>query len=844
MINHEKLQKIEEAYLDYLPDYWSAENYKWKAIKHFKTHFDIDALDFAAMLDKALAKTFNLLASGYYYAKAMLLEIAGEDPNGLRETFRVLYDETRDLSDRIERFIAYAEDRRQNHNPYGWKNHFQDMHAVSVYLWLRYPDKYYIYKYGEIKPTAIALGSGFIPKRTFSIDNLIGGYSLCDEICAQISRNEAIKSTLNALLTDDCYPDPQFKTLTCDIVFYVSRYYQKSDTNEDFDVNDPLFLDDGWMPTLEEYSPGFTKADWLKLLNNAEVIGPDWCGTLAAFYDAGGQATCSQIGQTYGKSPSSISGYCTNLAKKIHKLTGCPLSIRENGKPRYWSILFQGQAADTHTPGVFVWRLRPELMEALAEFRIERFLWPKVDLKPAASSIRIWKISEGKDSTGLPDDIKCQLMERRCVAVHGSTRAMAGMTISQGERFVHDIRKGDFFYLCYASDIQLLGQFTEDDAIPSTLIDERVGETGWYERSYSVVKLPEKSEPYSKQSKWWTPNGNSTCIEIPENEHQLFEHLILEPYFSMRLNDLGQIHNKGQDIKVSLHSAAYEQYNRENFLSEVYMSNEHLDQLIGLLKRKKNVILQGAPGVGKTFTARRLAYVMMGLKDTGRIATVQFHQNYSYEEFIMGYKPDGADFTLQTGVFYDFCEKARSDSSKDYFFIIDEINRGNMSKIFGELLQLIESDYRGEETLLAYTHKPFSVPENLYLIGMMNTADRSLALIDYALRRRFSFFEMVPGFASQGFKEYSSKYIHDETYDALVAQLISLNKAIADDPALGKGFRIGHSYLCLPKGEAFSEEWLHSVVEYDILPTLQEYWFDDQDKLTLWENNLRSVFNA
>ena len=288
----------------------------------------------------------------------------------------------------------------------------------------------------------------------------------------------------------------------------------------------------------------------------------------------------------------------------------------------------------------------------------------------------------------------------------------------------------------------------------------------------------------------------------------------------------------------------YEHYNREDFLSEVFMSSEHLDQLIGLLKRKKNIILQGAPGVGKTFTARRLAYVMMGLKDTERIASVQFHQNYSYEDFIMGYKPDGADFTLQTGVFYDFCEKARSDSSKDYFFIIDEINRGNMSKIFGELLQLIESDYREEETLLAYNHKPFSVPENLYLIGMMNTADRSLALIDYALRRRFSFFEMIPGFASQGFKEYSGKYIHDETYDALVAQLISLNRAIAEDPALGKGFRIGHSYLCLPKGEEYSEEWLQSVVEYDILPTLQEYWFDDQDKVTLWENNLRSVFNA
>ena len=273
------------------------------------------------------------------------------------------------------------------------------------------------------------------------------------------------------------------------------------------------------------------------------------------------------------------------------------------------------------------------------------------------------------------------------------------------------------------------------------------------------------------------------------------------------------------------------------------MSGETLDRLTGLLQRKKNVILQGAPGVGKTFTAKRLAWLMMGVKDNRRIASVQFHQSYSYEDFIMGYKPDGADFTLQTGIFFDFCEQARQNPAQDYFFIIDEINRGNLSKIFGELLQLIEADYRGEETLLAYSRKPFSVPANLYLIGMMNTADRSLALIDYALRRRFSFFEMVPGFASEGFKTYAAT-IQDEAFSALVAQLVSLNKIIADDPALGKGFRIGHSYLCLCDDQPYTEEWLQSVVEYDILPTLQEYWFDDNEKLEQWENNLRSVFNG
>jgi len=192
----------------------------------------------------------------------------------------------------------------------------------------------------------------------------------------------------------------------------------------------------------------------------------------------------------------------------------------------------------------------------------------------------------------------------------------------------------------------------------------------------------------------------------------------------------------------------YEKYTKKNFLEEVFMSSERLTSLHALIKLKKNIILQGAPGVGKTFAARKMAYMMMGEKDPSRVEFIQFHQNYNYEDFIMGYKPDEEGFRLRHGVFYNFCKKAQNNPEKDHFFIIDEINRGNLSKIFGELLMLIENGYRGEEYAikLAYNEELFYVPQNLYIIGMMNTADRSLAMIDYALRRRFSFFEMRPAF--------------------------------------------------------------------------------------------------
>lgn len=269
-----------------------------------------------------------------------------------------------------------------------------------------------------------------------------------------------------------------------------------------------------------------------------------------------------------------------------------------------------------------------------------------------------------------------------------------------------------------------------------------------------------------------------------------------------------------------------ELYSKTDFLNEVYMSSEDYDKLRNLLEYKKNMILQGAPGVGKTFCAKRLAYSIMGEKDDKRVAMVQFHQNYSYEDFMMGYRPDGNGFVLKKGIFYEFCKKAQKEPDKPYFFIIDEINRGNLSKIFGELLMLIEKEYRGEEIRLAYNDEPFSVPANLYIIGMMNTADRSLAMIDYALRRRFSFFNMQPAFDSEGFKTYQQT-INDETFNKVIDGIKYLNDDIKKDNSLGEGFCIGHSYFC---GGDITKERLVSIIDYDIKPMIREYWFDNDSK--------------
>lgn len=282
----------------------------------------------------------------------------------------------------------------------------------------------------------------------------------------------------------------------------------------------------------------------------------------------------------------------------------------------------------------------------------------------------------------------------------------------------------------------------------------------------------------------------------------------------------------------------YPNYTEADFLDDVYMDADKYTTLTMLIRNKKNIILQGAPGVGKTYAAKRLAYSMMGVKDLTRVMMIQFHQSYSYEDFIMGFRPSASGFELKKGPFYSFCKKAEIDSDNDYFFIIDEINRGNLSKIFGELFMLIENDKRGVELQLLYSDEKFSVPENMYIIGMMNTADRSLAMLDYALRRRFAFFELVPAFETEGFKKYQ-KTIDNEKFNRIILTVEQLNDEIENDETLGRGFRIGHSYLCTSTD--IDDAWLENVVDYELVPLLNEYWFDEQSKVKDWTNALKGA---
>lgn len=301
--------------------------------------------------------------------------------------------------------------------------------------------------------------------------------------------------------------------------------------------------------------------------------------------------------------------------------------------------------------------------------------------------------------------------------------------------------------------------------------------------------------------------------------------------FDFDFDNIEEVNKKEEPKQIERYTGA--DFEREVFGTDVV-------DLKNILEYKKNIILQGAPGVGKTYTAKRLAFAMMGCKDESRVLQVQFHQSYTYDDFIMGLRPtEDGGFRFEYGPFYKICKQAENDAEhRSFFVVIDEINRGNMSKILGEMFSLIEKDHRNEKIMLKYNNEYFSVPDNLYIIGTMNTADRGLVMLDYALRRRFAFITTPPQYKSTGFRQILLES-NNIKFNKIARSIIDLNKEICNDEMLGPGFQIGHSYFCL--GKPITDDILESIITYEIMPLLEEYWYDNEEKVAKWREKFQAI---
>ena len=661
MFDKELLSQAIVEYKNQFEKWWPDERFKWEAVKYFQENWDIESPDFSEMLTRTLDKQnvyYSLLASSKRFPVRTLINFSKHEPETVRTMFSDLFDEEKDVFERITTFKNTSELLRQKYFPND-NQHFQDENSISTYLWLKYPDKYYIYKFSEVKAVATILNSDYTFKKGAYETNLRYSISFYDEICEELSKDAELVSMLENAIDATCYSDLQLRTLAIDIGFFMSRVIANPDKNKE----EAFYA--GWWPSLEEYNPNLSKDDWKKYILEVEKPNhPLPMKMLKGMMELGGEASCKKLAAVYGGTPSSYVGSTMNLGRRVKKYFDLPACM-DGEQERYFPFPFLGKAFDDKDGHQYIYKIRPELFEALKEIDLS-------DISPY--------YDEGDDNEMNTTDIALN-------------------TILYGP--------------------------------------------------------PGTGKTY-----------NTVCYAVA-----IIENKPLEDIMSEAADEGG-------------YAEVFRRY------------NEH--------------------------------------KDSGRIAFSTFHQSYGYEEFIEGIKPvmDSAGngdikYAVVNGVFKDFCEQEETLVPVNRVFIIDEINRGNISKIFGELITLIEPSKRigakeGIKAILPYSKKAFGIPDNVYILGTMNTADRSIATLDTALRRRFDFVEMMP----------DENVLEGIEVDGInISRMLGkINERIS--VLFDREHTIGHAYFIGLKDDN-SIEALSNIFRNKVIPLLQEYFYEDYEKIRL-----------
>lgn len=350
MIEQSRLKDALAKYKqNFVSQIWGEEKYKWEAVKWFQDNWNVTAPDFAEMLNRALDKTYNLLSSANYFPKGMIVLFAKAAPEEVRSMFVALFDESKDIFERIESFKSQSAVLLEKYGN-GAAQHYQYENTISTYLWLRYPDKYYIYKFSEIKTVADVLEADYHFKKGAYADNIRNFLKMYDEISVALKSDTELVNLLQAQLTDTCYPDPELKTLTVDVGFYISRYYSTMNT-------------DGWYGT--EYDPGLSIDDWSKLLKDKSVFTTNALEIMKRIKNYGGMASCTQLAVKYGETKNFYNSGSVALARRVCESTGVSPFKRDDGSTQWWTVLYTGRDAGKDEDGRFVWKLRDELSAAL-----------------------------------------------------------------------------------------------------------------------------------------------------------------------------------------------------------------------------------------------------------------------------------------------------------------------------------------------------------------------------------------------------------------------------------------------------------------------------------------------
>jgi len=783
------------------------ERYKWQAVAWYKQHWDLEATDFAQMVTVAFEKADNLLASGMYYAYKMLTEFANAEPDKARDIFRTLYDESIPFADRYDTFRGEFDNyikqlKAQTGKDY---NHYQDLHAISVYLFFEYPEKYFIYK--STMYTKMRERIGFVEEKS-NEKSIVRKYEnharMCELILEEIHDDTELRELSEKRLDDTCYKDEQYHLLAMDIAYYGGIYMEDEDFGRDKEIT--------YWPSLEEYDPEMSAEQWKSFLIEDCKEYPSTLKMLKTMLELAGEATCNKLAEVLGSNAQAWSSRGSSLGRRAKNKYNLPPCF-DGDVERFFPIPFVGR----QIKDLYSWKLRDELKEALESMEL--------NIIESVTDVELNTILYGPPGTGK--------------TYHTAIYAVA---------IIENKKLAEVAAEEYDEVLARYIEYKKNGKIAFTTFHQSYGYEEFIEGIKPVVTTEEDENKSDVQYAVASGIFKNFCDK------------------AVRRKSISQVADYGLNESPNIWKVSLEGTGDNPTRTEC-LNNDHIR--IGWDAYGKDITDEtdfstdgGKKPINAFINRMRIGDIVLSCYSATTIDAIgvitgdyEWHDEYQHykrlrnvnwivknvKENIMDIT-DGTTMTLSS-VYrfanitlddvlkivekYNVEEVVSADAHDNYVFIIDEINRGNISKIFGELITLIEPSKRvgaAEEmtAILPYSAKPFGVPNNVYIIGTMNTADRSIATIDTALRRRFYFKEMLP-----------NPSVLEDVYveDISISEMLDLiNKRIS--VLYDREHTIGHAYF-MPLKANPTVDTLARIFENNIIPLLQEYFYEDYEKIRL-----------
>ena len=798
------------------------EIYKWQAIKWYKEHWNIDAADFATMFTSSFSKTGNLLAANMYYPYKMLCQFSKISPEEIRKMFKNLYDEEKPLLKRYSAFRSKCNEflikyRNSSEKHAKVNNHYQDLHAISVYLSFEYPETYFIYKFKTYKDFRELIGFEDQKSNDKSKVWKLENYNrMCESVLEVVNGDTELLKLNSDRLGRDCYQDEAHHLLTMDIIYFGATHIS---------AKSKFTTEITYWPTLQEYNPHITVEQWKAVLTDKAVTTKENLAIFKMMLELGGESTCAHLANIYGNVHNYYNIMGSSFGKRVQEKLNCP-GYYDGGKIKYYTIPFVGRYVTENESKRYSWKLRDELKEALESMNLS-------EIKLAEDEKIVTDVPKNTILYGPPGTGKTYYTIIYAVAII-ENKPLSDIESEPYEKVA--LRYNDYkvagliefttFHQSYGYEefIEGIKPVMNSDSDDQKDIEYEISSglfKSFCERASQPVLKKEKqdiginaSPTIWKVSLQGTGN-NATRTECLANGHIRIgydgygESITSETDFDTKggkkvLDAFIYKMQVGDIVLSCFSSTTIDAIGVITGDYEWHDEYEHYKRLRKVNWLTKDIREDITEANGSTMTLSSVYKLKLSLSDVMAIVS-----KYSTET------------------------NKVQQNSKNYVFIIDEINRGNISKIFGELITLIELTKRigqteGTFVKLPYSKKLFGVPDNVYLIGTMNTADRSIATIDTALRRRFHFKEMQP---------------NPNVLENVIVEGISIKELLTRinlkiSALYDRDHTIGHAYFTKLK-ENPTIEMLASIFENSIIPLLQEYFYEDYEKirLVLGDNN-------